>query len=130
MTLCYNNEISSIESCPLSNDNSNITLYRLIKNHITCEEDLEPKAINPRNRHLKHICEAWGISTYKDANMAIANYKGMNSVLRSRFSHLASVSVDISFGIKYQSGENSHHYSLFPFVDENIISKFTTVSKL
>ncbi len=130
MNLCYNDEINSIENCPLSNDDSDIILYRLIKNEQVCENDLEPKAVNPRNKHLKDICEGWGLSTYSNANEAITIYKNMNPNLQARFTHLASVYVDKAFGVKYQSGENSCHYTLFPFLDENIISKFTTVSKL
>jgi len=130
MKLYYQENIDEIENCPLGNEQKDIDLYRLIKDEDICNKDLEPKAVNPRNKKFQKECIGWGISTYNSLEVAINIYEGMNETLQARFSHIAIVTVNESFGVKYQTGDNKNHYTLFPCVDDNLLSKFKTIQKL
>ncbi len=130
MALYYQENIDSIENCPLPNHDGDLELFRLIKSSSITHEDLLPKSANPRFKAVQFECESWGLSTYDNLKSAINNFLLMPENLRLRFTHVAKVTVTADFGIKCKTFEDKSHYTLYPLEDENILDKFSVVEKL
>ena len=130
MELYYHKEISEIENCPLNNYEKDLVLFRYIQNEIVNVEDLMPKAANPKNKKMQGQCNCWGLSTFNNIGSLINSYKLMNAKLQARFTHIAKITVDKEFGIKYQSGNDLCHFTVFPYLKDDVLSNFVTIQKL
>lgn len=125
MALKYNDEISLIENCPSNNESGDKTLYRFAKLPVNNDSFIPHSVIyKPR---FKNKCIAWGLSTYDSLSAAKQAYKNLPKGKRLQLDAIVSGKVRDKDGIKYQSTNNSRHYTFFPEDNLSCVNLFNNV---
>lgn len=127
MKLRYQKDIDKIENCPSDNEKGNKELYRFILSNSIDENSFVPNSTIFKPKFDK-ICIAWGLSTYDSLNNAEEALRNLPKKTREKFKAIAVGDISDKDGIKYLT-KSKGHYTLFPFKDVNLLSKFELVEK-
>jgi len=128
MELKHQNEIKLIENCPIGNQKGAITLYRCVEYPIT-NKSFEPHAVLNKPKY-KNNCLAWGISMFCDLKSAKEVLKSLSLKKKESINIqcIASGLITDNDGVKHQT-KNLNHYTFYPKVDIDLISKFAIVTE-
>lgn len=124
MVLNYDKDIRSLENCPLENDDRTIKLYRLALSSPMTNEDLKPLAfINPKVWGKN--CRAWGLSFHTNIEGSKNTLKILNKKKKANRTLIVySLEVDKDCAIKHQSSDDKSHYTVYPYSEVDVLSKF------
>lgn len=127
MTLKHQEQLDSIEDCPLKNESGEKKLYRIVDNPIT-NKSFIPYGISQKHKY-KNDCISLGLSTLTDLKTAKQYLKSFTEKLKEKKSHKAIACAQISDidGVKHQSGSEESHYSFYPKNDLDLTNMFTIV---
>lgn len=125
MELQHQNQLDSIENCPLGNESGELILFRCVENPMTSNSFI-PKALE--KDRLKGNCLAWGLSVFDNLDSANEILKSLSQNKREKVSYecIASSKISDNDGIKHASYRKSH-YTYYPKSNIDLMDKFSMV---
>jgi hypothetical protein len=125
MELNFQEQINSIENCPLDNHTGDKVLFRCVEDPIN-ENSFTPQAVLCKPK-FQDYCVAWGLSVFSNYTHASQILNSLSKNKKVKYSAIAKSTITDEDGIKHCL-TNNNHYTFFPKKDLDLLTKFTIVN--
>jgi hypothetical protein len=125
MKLKYQEELGSIENCPVENIKGEITLFRCVESPMD-ENSFIPNAVLLKPKYQQN-CMAWGLSLFRNYNTAKQMLNNLSKKKLVKYSDVAKGILTDEDGVKNCNKKSKKHYTFYPKENLDIVSKFAIV---